>query len=90
MEILDILSREQDRLESEVYLYEEKGHWYAFEHSAELISDLLKGIVTIKCFIHDTFLVVNFVEIDLSLLDKLSITSCSDTQLVIACPKEAC
>lgn len=89
MGMLEILSREQERKAREAYLYEgEEGNWYAYEHSAELLSDFLKGIVTMKQFIHDTFLILNIVEVDISLLEKCHITSCSDTEMIIACPRE--
>ena len=87
MEILEILKREAE-VSSLVYLYEEEGHWYAYEHSAILICKLLKGIVTIKQFIHDTYeLLLEKVEIlDITLLNGCFITSCSDTELVITYP----
>ena len=87
MYILDILEREANGA-SQVYLYEEEGHWYAYEHSAILISKLLSGIVTIKQFIHGTYeLILRRVEVmDLTQLTNCSISSCSDTELVIDYP----
>lgn len=90
MEILDILAREAE-ISPKVYLYEEKGHWYAYEQSAMLISRMLNGIVTIRQFIHDTYeLILKKVEImDLNQLINLPIISCSDMELVITCPDKA-
>lgn len=84
MELLDILKRESE-VTSTVYLYEESGHWCAYERSAYLLSKLLKGTVTVKTLIYDAFLVLNMVELDLDfdLLKELSITSCSDTELIV-------
>lgn len=52
MEILDILTRESENTQ-QVYLYEEEGHWYAYERSAQLIKQLFKGLVKIKQFVKD-------------------------------------
>lgn len=84
MDILDILRRESED-SSQVYLYEEEGHWYAYEQSAILIGKLLKGIVTIKQFIYETYeLVLNRVEItDLSFLERCAVTSCSDSAITV-------
>lgn len=40
MEILDILTRESENTQ-QVYLYEEEGHWYAYERSAQLIKQFI-------------------------------------------------
>ena len=50
MEMLDILSRESENT-YQVYLYEEEGKWYAYERSAQLVKQLLNGLVKIKQFI---------------------------------------
>lgn len=84
MELLEILKRESED-SSQVYLYEEAGRWYAYEHSAILICNFLKGAVTIKQFIHDTYeLILNKVEItDFSILEKCLVTSCSDSEIIL-------
>lgn len=84
MEILDILSRESE-VSSNAYIYEENGHWYAYENSAFLLKDLLKGVLTVQKFINDIYdLALHKVEVDLAWLSRCCITSCSDTELVIA------
>ena len=84
MDILDILKRESEE-SKQIYLYETKGHWYAYEQSAILICRILKNTVTPKQFIHNTYeLVLRFVEMDITQLTNCTITSCSDNELVIS------
>lgn len=83
MEPKDIL-----RLESlntqQAYLFEENGHWYAFEHSAKKIEKFVKGFVDFKHKVKD--ICGHFkVEIDLGILDKCSIILCEDSTLVLDC-----
>lgn len=58
MEILDILTRESENTQ-QVYLYEEEGHWYAYERSAQLIKQLfsrpLKSIFQRKILFYECF-----------------------------------
>lgn len=86
--LLDILRRESE-LNPVIYLYEDSGYWYAYEHSAHLISELLQGLVSIERVIYDTCLSLNRVEIepDLKLLEGCIIVSCSDTELMISFPE---
>ena len=87
MELLDILKRESE-LTSIAYVYEIEGRWYAYEHSAHLISKLLKGLVSLERIVHDTFLTLSRVEIEPEpeILVKCHILSCSDTELMISFP----
>lgn len=87
MKILEILKRESES-SSQAYLYEEGGRWYAYDHSALLISKIVnKGIAT-KWIINEMYeLILRKVEIELSMLDQCLITSCSDTELVIDIPQ---
>ena len=80
MEILDILTRESENTQ-QVYLYEEEGHWYAYERSAQLIK--------IKQFVNTTYdIILDRVEIDLgTLIEKCPITLCSDSEMMIEYPK---
>lgn len=79
----DILQLESSDMR-QAYLFEENGRWYAYEHSANRIEKFVKGFVDFKtqsarcCRIK--------VEIDLSILEKCSITLCEDSLLVLDCP----
>lgn len=85
MEILDILTRESE-ITQQAYLYEEEGQWYAYENSAYMLNLLLQGATHIKSFINTTYeIMLNRVEVDLSILLCFPITSCSDSELIIDC-----
>ena len=71
MEPKDILQLESSD-ERQAYLFEENGRWYAYEHSAHRINKFVEGRIK--------------VEIDLSVLEKCSITLCEDSLLVLDCP----
>ena len=71
----DILQLESSDMR-QAYLFEENGRWYAYEHSANRIEKFVKGFVDFK----------HKVEIDLSILEKCSITLCEDSLLVLDCP----
>ena len=88
MEILEILSRESENTQ-QVYVYEEEGHWYAYERSAELVKQILKGLVSIKQFVNTTYeIILNRVEVDLTaLIERCPITLWSDSEMVIECPE---
>ena len=78
MEMLDILTRESENTQ-QVYVYEEEGHWYAYERSAQLVKKILNGIVRI---------ILDRVEVDLAtLIEKCPIVLCSDSEIVIECPE---
>lgn len=88
MEILEILARESENTRN-VYLYEEKGHWYAYEHSACLIKQMLKGIVKIRqvvCELYDVIL--DRVEVDIDVLVCCPIALCSDSEMILELPGE--
>ena len=87
MEMLDILTRESENTQ-QVYVYEEEGHWYAYERSAQLVKKILNGIVRI-CLsrgLGDVY--KRQVEVDLAtLIEKCPIVLCSDSEIVIECPE---
>ncbi|WP_455585292.1 hypothetical protein [Bacteroides sp.] len=87
MEMLEILSRESENTQH-VYVYEEEGHWYAYERSAQLVKQIFKGLVKIKQFVNTTYdIILDRVEVDLNaLVEKCPITLCSDTEMTIECP----
>lgn len=85
MEILQMLSRETERTRK-AYVYEEKGHWYAYENSADLMHHILKDAVQIKQFVNKTYeICLDRTEIDFSYLVHCPIMQCSDSELVIDC-----
>ena len=69
----------------QAYLFEENGHWYAYEHSANRIDKFVKGFVDFKQKVQDVCGRMK-VEIDLSILERCSITLCEDSLLVLDCP----
>lgn len=83
--------RQKDLLQLEssdkqqAYLFEENGHWYAYELSANRIEKFMKGFADFKHKIHD---VCGRFKIEINLddiLDKISIVSCEDSILVLDC-----
>lgn len=86
--MLEILSRESENTQ-QVYLYEQEGHWYAYERSAQLIKQLLQGLVKIKQFVNKTYdVVLDRVEVDLTaLVEKCPIALCSDSEMILECQK---
>lgn len=88
MEMLEILSRESENTQ-QVYVYEEEGHWYAYEHSAQLIKRILKGLVKIKQCINSTYdIILDRIEVDLAtLIERCPVALCSDSEIVIECPE---
>lgn len=69
----------------QAYLFEENGHWYAYERSANRIEKLMKGFAGFKHKVHD---VCGRFKIEINLddiLDKISIVSCEDSILVLDC-----
>ena len=69
----------------QAYLFEENGHWYAYEHSANRIDKFVKGFVDFKHKVQDVCGRMK-VEIDLSILERCSITLCEYSFLVLDCP----
>ena len=84
MELEEILQKEK-RNEEYISLYHENGDWYAYEHSANRIEKFVKGFVDFKHKVQDVCGRIK-VEIDLSILEKCSITLCEDSLLVLDCP----
>ena len=79
----DILQLESSDMR-QAYLFEENGRWYAYEHSANRIEKFVKGFVDFKHKVQDVCGRIK-VEIDLSILEKCSITLCEDSLLVLDC-----
>ena len=73
----DILQLESTDIR-QAYLFEENGHWYAYEHSA-------KGFVDFKHKVQDVCGRIK-IEIDLNVLEKCSVTLCEDSLLILDCP----
>lgn len=85
MEILQMLSRETEQAQK-AYVYEEKGHWYAYENSANLLHSMLKDAVQINQFVNNTYeICLERTEIDFSYLVYCPIMQCSDSELIIDC-----
>ena len=84
MEPKDILQLEASDTH-QAYLFEENGHWYAFEHSANRIERFVRGFADFKHKSQDVCGHIK-VEIDLGILDKCSILLCDDSTLVLDCP----
>lgn len=80
----DILQLESSDMR-QAYLFEENRHWYAFEHSAHRIEKFVKGFVDFRHKVQDVCGRFK-VEINLSILEKCSITLCGDTLLVLDFP----
>ena len=68
----DILQLESTDIR-QAYLFEENGHWYAYEHSANRIEKFVKGFVDFKHKVQDV-------------LEKCSVTLCEDSLLILDCP----
>ena len=88
MKMLEILSRESKNTQ-QVYVYEEKGHWYAYGRSALFIKQLFKGLVKIRQFANTTYdIILERVEVDLAaLIEKCPIALCSDSEIIMDCPR---
>ena len=84
MKPYDILQLESSD-KRQAYLFEENGRWYAYEHSAKRIEKFVNGFVDFKHKVQDVYGRMK-VEIDLSILERCSITLCEDSLLVLDCP----
>lgn len=80
----DILQLESSDIQ-QAYLFEENGHWYAYEHSANRIEKFVKGFVNFGHKIKDVRGLIKW-EIDLNIVEVCPITSCEDSILVLDCP----
>ena len=76
--------------EQQLHIYEEKGRWYAYGRSAQIMRQLQTSYTKVKLFAnhtHSTFL-TDRVEVDFkSVVEKFTIILCSDTELILKCPK---
>ena len=84
MDMFEIMDRESSS-RSEVYLYEENGKWYAYDHSASLLKKLAAGTVKLRnhvCYFYGVML--EKVEVDLMLLNKSwFVALCSDLEMLL-------
>lgn len=88
MRIPEILARETEN-QRHVYLYEENGHWYAYEDSARRISNILDGLVEMSQITYRKVMRkvnIDRAEVNLNDLFNCPITLCSDSELVIEYP----
>lgn len=69
----------------QAFLFEENGHWYAYEHSANRIEKFIKGFADFQHKVQDACGRIK-IEIDLNIIEKSSITLCDDSLLVLDCP----
>lgn len=65
-------------------LFEERGHWYAYECSANRIENFVQGFVDFKHKVRD-FRGRLKVEISLDILEKCPIALCADSLLILDC-----
>ena len=79
---LDVYKRQDIR---QAYLFEENGHWYAYEHSANRIEKFVKAFVDFNHKVQDVCGRIK-IEIDLNVLEKCSVTLCEDSLLILDCP----
>lgn len=84
MNLLEIMDRESSS-RSEVYLYEEEGHWYAYHRSAKSLKKLSEAALKLKeaCTFYGVML--DKVEVDLERLLSMNwfIALCSDTEMML-------
>lgn len=85
MDIMKIMDRERSS-RSEVYLYEEEGHWYAYDRSALLLKRLAKEAVKLKkqaCSFYGVLL--EKVEVDLNkvLNGSWFVALCADDEMLL-------
>ena len=81
MDMFEIMDRESSS-RSEVYLYEENGKWYAYDHSASLLKKLAAGTIKLKNHVCSFY---GKVEVDLNLLLNKSwfVALCSDSEMLL-------
>ena len=83
MDMFEIMDRESSS-RSEVYLYEENGKWYAYDHSASLLKKLAAGTIKLKNHVC-SFYGVMLEKVDLNLLLNKSwfVALCSDSEMLL-------
>ncbi len=76
--------------EQELHIYEEKGHWYAYGRSAQIMRQLQASHTKVKLFANQTqgSLLTDRMEVDFkSVIERFTIILCSDTELTLKCPE---
>lgn len=75
--------------EQQLHIYEEKGHWYAYGRSAQIMRQLQTSYAKVKLFANNTRdILTDRIEVDFkNVVEKFTIILCSDTELVLKCPK---
>lgn len=85
MSIFQIMDRESIN-NSEVYLYEEEGKWFAYEHSASLLRPLCENTVKLKKQLHNVCKGISDkleVDLDKLLMKNWFVALCSDHEMVL-------
>lgn len=85
MKQYDIIQLESSDIQ-QAYVFEENGHWYAYERSANRIEKFVKGFVDFGHKIKDVRGRIKL-EIDFKIIEICPITLCEDSFLVLNCPK---
>lgn len=76
--------------EQQLHIYEEKGRWYAYGRSAQVMRQLQTSYAKVKLFANHTrnIFLTDRVEVDfMNVVERFTIVLCSDTELVLKCPK---
>lgn len=82
--LLEIMDKESCS-KSEIYLYEEDGHWYAYHHSAKLLRKLSQAALKLKEVCSFYGVMLEKVEVDLNKLLNGSwfVALCSDNEMML-------
>lgn len=82
--LLEIMDKESCS-KSEVYLYEEEGHWYAYHRSAKSLKKLSEAALKLKEACSFYGIMLDKVEVDLNKLLNGSwfVALCSDTEMML-------
>ena len=74
----------------QLHIYEEKGRWYAYGRSAQVMRQLQTSYTKVKLFANHTrsIFLTDRVEVDFkNVVERFTIILCSDTELVLKCPE---
>lgn len=84
MNVLEIMDKESSS-RSEVYVYEEGGHWYAYHHSASSLKKLSGKALTLNGTFTFYGIMLDKVEVDLERLLSMnwSVALCSDNEMML-------
>lgn len=82
MDMFEIMDRESSS-RSEVYLYEENGKWYAYDHSASLLKKLAAGTVKLRNHVCSFYGVMLEVDLNLLLNKSWFVALCSDSEMLL-------